>query len=71
MNDNRVRIQSNGVGVVSFDPLGLKADNFTIILPHSFTGRNTVKLICETPNGEKVFDIKELIEKGISTFGGE
>jgi hypothetical protein len=70
MSDRRIRISAEGMGLVSFDPLGLKAENFNIYIPQNFLEpKGKLKITIETKSGEKTIEINDLIntleDKGI------
>lgn len=60
-NDRRIRISQSGMGIVSFDPLGLKDTNFNIYIPSNFFEEGTtLSITFQTPNGEVTKTIQEL-----------
>lgn len=59
--DRRLKISSGGMGVISFDPLGLKETNFNILIPPNFFADNiNLTITFQTPNGEITKTAKEL-----------
>lgn len=49
------------MGVISFDPLGLKETNFNILIPPNFFADNiNLTITFQTPNGEITKTAKEL-----------
>lgn len=60
-NDRRIRISQSGIGLVSFDPLGLRDTNFNIYIPENFFAEGTtLSITFQTPSGEITKTVQEL-----------